>query len=206
MKKTNTKENNQPFFLALAKKRKTAYEFSDKKVEDKDIKTILEAARWAPSCSNLQPWHFIIVKNKKAISDLMSNFYFGDFHTDPPLIIAFVLRYNICKRVLTCKVGGTDLISEGRLCVGMAALSAVFEATDLGINSAILTPSNQEEVKKILRVKKVDSVPLMIALGYEKKGAFQKKRTRKLLKNITSNEVFVVDVDKQLNNEVKKHG
>lgn len=56
-------------FLSLAKKRKTTYEFSDKLVNDSDIVKILEAGRWAPSCTNTQPWHFIVVKDKKKIEE-----------------------------------------------------------------------------------------------------------------------------------------
>jgi nitroreductase len=32
--------------------------FSDKALTAKDIETIVEGARWAPSASNKQPWHF----------------------------------------------------------------------------------------------------------------------------------------------------
>ena len=39
--------------------------FSDKKVPDEVLKDILEAARLAPSWVNTQPWHFIVVKDKR---------------------------------------------------------------------------------------------------------------------------------------------
>ena len=71
-------------FFKLVKSRKTTYEFTDKKIKDADIKKILEAARWAPSCSNVQPWHFIVVKDKKRISDLMKLAFYGAFHSPPP--------------------------------------------------------------------------------------------------------------------------
>ena len=89
--KTNKNKNTNFSFLALAKARKTSYEFSDNEVQNKDVEKILEAARWSPSCSNIQPWHFVIVKDKKEISELIELSYFGDFHTEPPLIIAFIL-------------------------------------------------------------------------------------------------------------------
>ena len=52
-------------FLELAKKRKTTFEFSNKQVSGKDILKLLEVARWVPSCTNSQPWHFIVIKNEK---------------------------------------------------------------------------------------------------------------------------------------------
>jgi nitroreductase len=36
--------------------------FSDRPVSDQDLKTILEAARWAASSSNEQPWRFIVAR------------------------------------------------------------------------------------------------------------------------------------------------
>jgi nitroreductase len=34
--------------------------FSDRAVDEKSIRSLLEAARWAPSCFNEQPWYFIV--------------------------------------------------------------------------------------------------------------------------------------------------
>ena len=42
--------------------------FSDRPVSDADLKTILEAARWAASSSNEQPWRFIVAHKSDAAS------------------------------------------------------------------------------------------------------------------------------------------
>lgn len=39
--------------------------YSDKEVPDEDLYSIFEAARWAPSAANVQPWRFIIAKTKE---------------------------------------------------------------------------------------------------------------------------------------------
>src|SRR3989344_2581411 len=80
-------------FLTLALNRKTTYEFSERKIKDNSILKILEAARWSPSCSNSQPWHFIIIKNAETIKKLINISSYGGFHTDPSLIIAVVLDF-----------------------------------------------------------------------------------------------------------------
>lgn len=38
--------------------------FSDREVSPEDLKTMLEAARWAPSASNEQPWRFIVARKQ----------------------------------------------------------------------------------------------------------------------------------------------
>ena len=53
------------FFYNLIKKRRSVREFSLKKIDDNIIKNALKSAGTAPNGANLQPWHFVIIKNKK---------------------------------------------------------------------------------------------------------------------------------------------
>lgn len=178
------------YFLKLTKSRKTTYEFSDKKVSDKDLNNILEAGRWAPSCSNIQPWHFVVVKNKDSIKKLMMTANYGDFHTDPNLIIALVLLEEECiGNQFSCYRGKDSNVFDAFMCIGMTCLNMALEARDLGIDSCIITPE-QNVVKKILRVNKNDAVPLLLGLGYQDKKAFQKKRERIERSKLVSYEFF----------------
>lgn len=52
-------------FLELVKKRRSIRRFKTDPVPDEYIEKIIEAARWAPSGFNLQPWEFIVVKDQK---------------------------------------------------------------------------------------------------------------------------------------------
>ncbi|MFB0569190.1 MAG: nitroreductase family protein [Nitrososphaeria archaeon] len=56
-------------------RRRSARRFKDTPVGDDLIEAVLEAGRWAPSFSNLQPWKFIVVRNtdvKKKLQDIAS--------------------------------------------------------------------------------------------------------------------------------------
>ncbi len=50
-------------FLELARSRRTAREHAPAPVPDSAIALILEAARWAPSAANRQPWEFVVVRD-----------------------------------------------------------------------------------------------------------------------------------------------
>ena len=50
-------------FLELSKRRRSIHHFTEDEVTDEEIEYILEAARWAPSAGNAQPWRFIVVKD-----------------------------------------------------------------------------------------------------------------------------------------------
>ncbi len=51
-------------FLELARKRRNIRRFKPDLIPDECIEKILEAARWAQSGANAQPWEFIVVKDK----------------------------------------------------------------------------------------------------------------------------------------------
>ena len=46
--------------------------FSSKPVSPSELKALLEAARYAPSCSNEQPWRFLIADNAEKLARLHS--------------------------------------------------------------------------------------------------------------------------------------
>ncbi len=52
-------------FVELARKRRSIRRFKPDPVPDEYIEQILEAARWAMSGANGQPWEFIVVKDEK---------------------------------------------------------------------------------------------------------------------------------------------
>jgi len=58
------------------KERASKRVYSDKKISENDIRTILEAGRLAPSWMNVQPWHFIAV-SKQETKDLLCELSFG---------------------------------------------------------------------------------------------------------------------------------
>ncbi len=58
-------------------------QYKDQPVEQEKIDIMLKAAMAAPTAVNLQPWHFIVINDKKTI-DLLS----GQQPTNAPLLIA----------------------------------------------------------------------------------------------------------------------
>ncbi len=58
------KERSQ-FFYNLIKTRRSIRQFSLKKIDDNIIKNAIKSAGTAPNGANLQPWHFVVIKNKK---------------------------------------------------------------------------------------------------------------------------------------------
>jgi nitroreductase len=63
-KSADTKLDLHPF----VRNRWSPRAFSAQSVSPADLELLLEAARWAPSCSNEQPWRFIVARKEDAAS------------------------------------------------------------------------------------------------------------------------------------------
>lgn len=56
---------NYESFLELVKKRRSIRKFKPEPIPDEYVDRIIEAARWAPSGANSQPWEFLVVKKQE---------------------------------------------------------------------------------------------------------------------------------------------
>ena len=72
--------------------RRTVREFTADPVPDSTIRRILQAARWAPSSSNTQPWHFIVVREPDTIAELGRICTQGVFIGQAPVAVAVVME------------------------------------------------------------------------------------------------------------------
>ncbi len=50
--------------------RKSIRRYKQTSVPDEDIRTILDAGRWAPSANNTQPWSFIVIKDRELLKGM----------------------------------------------------------------------------------------------------------------------------------------
>ncbi len=57
-------------FLELVKKRRCIRRFRPDPIPDGAVEKMLEAARWAMSGANGQPWEFVVVKNRETIAKI----------------------------------------------------------------------------------------------------------------------------------------
>jgi len=58
--------------LTAIKERRSCRSFLDEPIEKNTLETILDAATWAPSPLNAQPWDFVVITNSEVKSDIFS--------------------------------------------------------------------------------------------------------------------------------------
>ena len=174
--------------LDLIKKRQSDRKYDvDRKVPRELLEQIVEAARWAPSATNGQPWHFIIVDEpelKAEVASALTSAVVGKMNhfaqEAPALIVIVEESSNLAGRT------GSLLLRNHlpHLDIGIAAAHITLAATELGLGSCIMGWVMQKKMRKILGLPKSRSVPLVVAVGYSLEQ--QKNKKRKSFEEICS--------------------
>ena len=74
------------------KNRRTVREFRPEPIPEEVIHKILQAGRWAPSSSNSQPWHFVVVQDPITLKRLGEIATQGPFVANAPVVIAIAME------------------------------------------------------------------------------------------------------------------
>ena len=178
-------------FLELSKKRHAIKHFNNQPLDLKDIRTAIEIATLGPSAHNLQPWKFVIVKDKKAA--LESSLYGGnrDQVREAQAVIALFTDTDFTKRSKKiARLGVHDLTEEqlGKyikvfppmfasysdqqksdylaLNAGLVAMNLVLALTDQKIASNMILGFDKSVINDILDVDKRFRPELLITVGY----------------------------------------
>jgi len=68
--------------------RRSVRKYTDKKVDEADVRALLEAGAAAPSANNSKPWHFIAVTERKTLNALADLLPYGKMLFQAPLAMA----------------------------------------------------------------------------------------------------------------------
>jgi nitroreductase len=176
--------------LDIIKSRRSTRRFKPDKVSDEDLNAVLEAARWAPSGENRQPWKFIVIKNKETmekIVDILPYKKFQAFLRNGPVLISILVNPKKSKWVLL----------DGALCVQ----NLMLEAWARGLGTCFsawyptVPPKFEEKVKELLNIPKSWIIITFTPLGYpvdEPERAFRLPANRKPIDELVFYEKFKI--------------
>jgi nitroreductase len=168
-------------FLDLVRRRQSVRQYLPRLVERDKIERCLEAARLAPSASNVQPWRFVVADDPALVRE-MGRACYNRFTREVPAFAAVVREPG--KAV--SRLGGWLAGRDYRLIdLGIAAEHFCLQAAEEGLGTCLLGLFNQRRVKKLLRVPPGRRVQILIALGYPSEVEIRPKR-RKSLERVRS--------------------
>ncbi|MBT3940791.1 nitroreductase family protein [Candidatus Woesearchaeota archaeon] len=151
-------------FLDIAKKRRSIREFRAKNVSEQDIYDLIDAARWAPSANNLQPWRFIIIRESSTKNKIAKASYKQTWVEGAPVVI------------LVCSLTGavearfpTTGASLAKQAVASAVENILLAAADKGLATCWIAIPKPGKLSSDLDVPDNVEIQGAIAIGYARK-------------------------------------
>jgi nitroreductase len=136
--------------------------FSDRDVAPADLVRVFEAARWAPSSSNGQPWGYLVgvrgsVTHEKIASTLMG--FNQTWAPQAPVLIVGVTKTTFAHNGAPNAYALYDL--------GAATALLVVEAAHLGLATHQMGGFDREAARQVLEIPEDYALGSVIALGYQ---------------------------------------
>ena len=178
--------------VALMQGRRSIRRFANRPVSRDDLNRLLEAARWAPSNHNRQPWRFLVLQDRAAIQQLAEHVRQGVterlralpftacayadelvqhgtvFSQAPVLIVALHKQpISVAASVLE-GLPNPALVSGEPLSVAMAVQNLLLAAQALGLGACVLTAPllAQDRLSTALPLPTGFDLTCFIALGH----------------------------------------
>lgn len=132
--------------------------FADKPVETDILLTVLEAARWAPSSNNLQPWRFVLAQEAEQIKLFHEFIVPGNLEWAGQAPVLILLLSAVQE---DGKLNGAHAFDTG------AAWSAIaLQAALLGLNTRAIGGFDRLKARERLSIPAEFELQAVIALGY----------------------------------------
>jgi len=146
--------------------RRSVRRFAQKKIEREKIFRILEAARLAPSSSNRQAWHFVVIDEKSIIEQIPKQVLTGSKSIISWIVDAPLVLVGCYTKAYTHAIAQLFGHENHLVDVSIAMSHIVLAATALGIGTCYVGWFNEKKLKKILKIPRHYSIAVLLALGY----------------------------------------
>jgi len=150
--------------------RKSTRKYNNTPVESNKILSLIESARMAPSGSNTQPWHFIIVTNNEIKDQIVKVNNNQQWMNTAPVFI-------VCVADIRCRIKEDKDIYLDENCdlpelkqiirdTAIAIEHILLEAENIGLSSCWTAWFSQTEMRPIMNIPNDKYVVGVITIGY----------------------------------------
>ncbi|HEY6675161.1 MAG TPA: nitroreductase family protein [Terrimicrobium sp.] len=138
------------------------YAFEDRSVGDSDIHSLFEAARWAPSSYNEQPWSYIVARREEPeeFNKLLSCLVEAnqEWAKAAPVLVLCVVTLRFTRNNKENRAAVHDL--------GLAAENLVLEATSRGLSVHQMIGIEPDKAREIYSIPEQSEAWTAMAIGY----------------------------------------
>jgi nitroreductase len=145
-------------FIDLAKRRYSARGFLPKQIDDGKLLKVLEAGRVAPSAVNIQPWHFIVLKddeNKRRIYPA----YKREWLKEAPVIIVICGDHSVSWK----RSDGKDYCD---IDIAIAVDHMTLQASELELGTCWVCNFDKNKVSQALNLPDSIEPIVILPLGF----------------------------------------
>ncbi|MEQ8361227.1 MAG: nitroreductase family protein [Cyclobacteriaceae bacterium] len=146
----------------VIKQRRSKRSYLDKPVQQEKINSLFEAARWAPSSMNEQPWVYLYATKDQVElwNKLFNTLMEGNkiWVKDAPLLVLSLARKNFERNDTTNATAKYDL--------GGANAFLSLQATEMGLNVHQMGGFDAQKVRADLNVPDHYEIGVIMAIGY----------------------------------------
>jgi nitroreductase len=137
--------------------------FSGEPLTEREIHTLFEAARWAPSCYNEQPWRFVYATEPQARARLTACLVAKNraWAGGAPLLMFLLARRHFQKTGAENRHAPYD--------AGAAWMALALQARKLGLYAHAMAGFNQDKAYEALGVSREDTL-VMTAIAVGRRG------------------------------------
>jgi len=148
--------------LEAIKERRSIRAYAAKEVSEEDVERLIEAARWAPSAGNIQPWAFVVVKEVETKRKLSYATLNQTFIQKAPVVIVVCADVTRSSRIYGSR--GEKLYSLQD--TAAATENILLAAQELGLATCWLGAFRENEVAKAVKAPRNLRPVAMVAVGY----------------------------------------
>jgi len=148
--------------LEAIKGRRSIRAFKSQDVPAEIVEKLIEAARWAPSAGNIQPWEFIIVRKPEIKRKLAEAALNQTFIEEAPVVIVVCANENRSSQ-------GYGMRGKTLYCLQdtAAAIQNIhLAAYSLGLGTCWVGAFKEEEARQVLKIPQGIRPVAIIPLGY----------------------------------------
>jgi len=148
--------------LEAIKGRRSIRAFKRKKVTQETVEKLLDAARWAPSAGNIQPWEFIVIRKPEIKRALAEAALDQTFIEEAPVVIVVCANENRSSQ-------GYGVRGKTLYCIQdtAAAIQNIhLAAYSLGLGACWVGAFREEEVGEILKIPQGIRPVAIVPVGY----------------------------------------
>ena len=158
---SNIAGNEVPIHEVIAK-RASAHAFGERAVTPEDLRAVLEAARWAASSYNAQPWRFLVARreDESGFENILSALMpiNREWASSAPVLIVSVARVNYPHNEKPNRHAWHD--------VGLATGNLMTQAAALGLVTGPMGGFDPKAAREKLHIPEGWEPVAVIALGY----------------------------------------